>query len=67
MGKQLFVKRTHTKGKFAVETGFKAGELVMRVRRDGNSTPMPLSYDEAYDLADALDAALDQQERDPLL
>lgn len=59
-------KRTHTKGVASVDTGFRKGELRFRLH-PADSTPFTLTYDEMYDLADALDAAITEQEKEPLL
>jgi hypothetical protein len=58
-------RRTHEAGNQRVDTGFRRSELTFRIHRDSDR-PFALTLDEAYDLANALDAALDAQEEDPL-
>ncbi len=68
MGKKFWPKREYVKGESTVQAGFRDGEIVFRVQpKQSNIQVANFTYDELLDLADALDAALDEQERDPLL
>ncbi len=69
-GNKFYSKRTHEAGVMRVQTGFRKRqgqdpELQFRFPVPGG-TPISLTYDQAEDLADALDQALAAQEDDPL-
>lgn len=64
-GKKFYGRRTHRQGPMSVQTGFRDGELVFRFPVP-NAGPVSLTYQQASDLADCLDDALDQQDREPI-
>lgn len=59
-------KKAVVSGGAQVETGFKSNQVKFRFRSPGGM-PVTLTYAEAYDLADALDQALAEQETSPLV
>lgn len=67
MGKKFYIRRRVEKGAISVETGFRSGTdgPLFRLHLP-NEKPVSLTYLAAESLADCLDEALDQQEREPL-
>lgn len=58
-------RRTHRAGPMSVQTGFQHGEVVFRFPLPGVGS-VSLNYDMASDLADCLDDALDEQDKNPI-